>query len=175
MGHGEHEKMENQISVFELFKNYIIEILQVLNVVDGTKKNIRINTLIRDILSSDDQFNQDEDYRKLTEKIRKCRFRGNAIQQDWKKLIRNKVGFVDAADIIDEEKGVFAEDGSINVNKDSLIVINNAMLEPELMNAKAEDRFQFVRNGYFVCDLKDSKEGQPVFNRIVSLKSSFKL
>lgn len=77
--------------------------------------------------------------------------------------------------IIDEEKGVFAEDGSINVNKDSLIVINNAMLEPELMNAKAEDRFQFVRNGYFVCDLKDSKEGQPVFNRIVSLKSSFKL
>ncbi|MCI5863066.1 MAG: glutamine--tRNA ligase/YqeY domain fusion protein [Lachnospiraceae bacterium] len=77
--------------------------------------------------------------------------------------------------IIDEEKGVFAEDGSINVNKDSLIVINNGMLEPELMNAKAEDRFQFVRNGYFVCDLKDSKEGQPVFNRIVSLKSSFKL
>ena len=77
--------------------------------------------------------------------------------------------------IIDEEKGVFAEDGSINVNKNSLVVLNNAMLEPDLMNAKPEDRFQFVRNGYFVCDLKDSEEGKPVFNRIVSLKSSFKL
>ena len=77
--------------------------------------------------------------------------------------------------IIDEEKGVFAEDGSINVNKNSLVVLNNAMLEPDLMNAKPEDRFQFVRNGYFVCDLKDSEDGKPVFNRIVSLKSSFKL
>ena len=76
--------------------------------------------------------------------------------------------------IIDEEKGVFAEDGSINVNHDSLQVIT-AKVEPELMNAQPEDRFQFVRNGYFVADRCDSEEGKPVFNRIVSLKSSFKL
>ena len=77
--------------------------------------------------------------------------------------------------IIDEEKGVYNEDGSINVNPNSLTVIKNCVVEPELMEAKAEDKFQFVRNGYFVADMKDSVAGKPVFNRIVSLKSSFKL
>ena len=50
-----------------------------------------------------------------------------------------------------------------------------AYVEPELMKAKAYESFQFVRNGYFCADAKDSKEGEPVFNRIVSLKSSFRL
>ena len=78
--------------------------------------------------------------------------------------------------IVDEEKGVYnEEDGSINVNPNSLTVINNCYVEPELAKAAAEDKFQFVRNGYFTADLKDSKPGNPVFNRIVSLKSSFKL
>jgi len=78
--------------------------------------------------------------------------------------------------IIDEEKGVYnEEDGSMNINPNSLTIIKDAIVEPELINSKAEDKFQFVRNGYFCVDNKDSKEGVPVFNRIVSLKSSFKL
>lgn len=78
--------------------------------------------------------------------------------------------------IVDEEKGVYnEEDGSINVNPNSLTVIKDCYVEPELAKALPEDKFQFVRNGYFTADLKDSKPGNPVFNRIVSLKSSFKL
>ena len=77
--------------------------------------------------------------------------------------------------IVDEEKGVYNEDGSINVNPNSITVIKNAKLEPELANVKAGDKFQFVRNGFFCVDSKDSKEGALVFNRIVSLKSSFVL
>ncbi len=78
--------------------------------------------------------------------------------------------------IIDEEKGVYnEEDGSLNLNPNSITVIKNARLEPELAGAKAFDKFQFVRNGFFCVDCKDSKEGAPVFNRIVSLKSSFVL
>jgi glutaminyl-tRNA synthetase len=77
--------------------------------------------------------------------------------------------------IIDEEKGVYNEDGSLNLNPNSITVIKNAKLEPELMEAKAYDKFQFVRNGFFCVDSKDSKDGAPIFNRIVSLKSSFVL
>jgi len=77
--------------------------------------------------------------------------------------------------IIDEEKGVYAEDGSLNLNPNSITVIKNAKLEPELKDAQPYDKFQFVRNGFFSVDSKDSKPGAPVFNRIVSLKSSFVL
>ena len=78
--------------------------------------------------------------------------------------------------IVDEEKGVYnEEDGSINVNPNSLTILKECYLEPELLKAGADDKFQFVRNGYFCVDNKDSKDGAPVFNRIVSLKSSFKL
>ncbi|WP_026526358.1 glutamine--tRNA ligase/YqeY domain fusion protein [Butyrivibrio sp. VCD2006] len=77
--------------------------------------------------------------------------------------------------IIDEEKGVYNEDGSLNLNPNSITVIKNAKFEPELMESKAYDKFQFVRNGFFCVDSKDSKYGAPVFNRIVSLKSSFVL
>lgn len=77
--------------------------------------------------------------------------------------------------IVDEEKGVYnKEDGSLNLNSNSLTVVN-AFVEPALMKAKGYDSFQFVRNGFFCADIHDSKEGKPVFNRIVSLKSSFKL
>ncbi len=76
--------------------------------------------------------------------------------------------------IIDEEKGVYNEDGSLNLNPHSLTV-KQAYLEPALAQARAYDSFQFVRNGYYCADAKDSREGAPVFNRIVSLKSSFKL
>lgn len=77
--------------------------------------------------------------------------------------------------IIDEEKGVYNEDGSLNLNPNSLKVLKECYLEPALADAKAFESFQFVRNGFFCVDYKDSKEGAPVFNRIVSLKSSFVL
>ena len=76
--------------------------------------------------------------------------------------------------LIDEEKGVYNEDGSMNINPNSLTVVQ-AKLEPALKDVKAYDSFQFVRNGFFCVDAKDSKEEALVFNRIVSLKSSFKL
>ncbi len=77
--------------------------------------------------------------------------------------------------IIDEEKGVYdKETGEINLNPNSKKVIT-AYVEPALAEAKAYESFQFVRNGFFCVDYKDSKEGAPVFNRIVSLKSSFVL
>ena len=77
--------------------------------------------------------------------------------------------------IVDEEKGVYnKEDGSLNVNPNSLTKVI-AYVEPALMEAKGYDSFQFVRTGFFCADIHDSKEGAPVFNRIVSLKSSFKL
>ncbi len=77
--------------------------------------------------------------------------------------------------IIDEEKGVYNEDGSLNLNPNSLTVLKNCYLEPNFKDAKAYDSFQFVRNGFFCVDAKDSTPDALVFNRIVSLKSSFKL
>jgi glutaminyl-tRNA synthetase len=77
--------------------------------------------------------------------------------------------------LIDEEKGVYNEDGSLNLNPNSLVVVNDAMLEPSLRDAKPGESFQFVRNGYYCVDSRDSAEGNPVFNRIVTMKSSFKL
>ena len=77
--------------------------------------------------------------------------------------------------IIDEEKGVYNEDGSLNLNPNSLTVVEHAYLEPGFEGAKAFDSFQFVRNGFFFVDYKDSTPEKLVFNRIVSLKSSFKL
>ena len=77
--------------------------------------------------------------------------------------------------IVDEEKGKLNEDGSLNLNPNSLTVLPHCYVEPALAVAKAYDSFQFMRNGYFCADCRDSKPGAPVFNRIVSLKSSFKL
>lgn len=78
--------------------------------------------------------------------------------------------------IVDEEKGVYnEEDGSLNLNPNSLTILKNCYLEPALKNAVAYESFQFVRQGFFCVDAKDSKEGHLVFNRIVSLKSSYVL
>ena len=77
--------------------------------------------------------------------------------------------------LIDESKGVYNEDGSMNINPDSLEVLENCRVEPALMQAKGYDSFQFIRNGFFCADAKLSAEGAPVFGRIVSLKSSFRL
>ncbi len=77
--------------------------------------------------------------------------------------------------IVDEELGVYNEDGSLNLNPNSLTVLNNCYIEPYAAGAKAYDSFQFVRQGYFCVDAKDSAQGSLVFNRIVSLKSSYTL
>ena len=77
--------------------------------------------------------------------------------------------------LVDEEKGVYnKEDGSLNLNPNSLTV-KEILVEPSLKQAKAYDSFQFVRQGYFCVDARDSRPDNLVFNRIVSLKSSFKL
>ena len=77
--------------------------------------------------------------------------------------------------IVDEEKGKLNDDGTLNLNPNSLTILKECYVEPALRTAKAFDSFQFVRNGYFCVDCKDSTEEHPVFNRIVSLKSSFKI
>ncbi len=77
--------------------------------------------------------------------------------------------------IVDEKKGKLNEDGTLNINPNSLTVVKDCRVEPALMEAEAFDSFQFMRNGYFCVDCKDSTPGKPVFNRIVSLKSSFQL
>ena len=77
--------------------------------------------------------------------------------------------------IVDEELGVYNEDGSLNLNPNSLTVLTDCYVEQDLADAKAYDSFQFVRQGFFCVDAKDSTKEHPVFNRIVSLKSSYKL
>ncbi|MDE6662387.1 MAG: glutamine--tRNA ligase/YqeY domain fusion protein [Lachnospiraceae bacterium] len=77
--------------------------------------------------------------------------------------------------IIDEEKGVYNEDGSLNLNPDSLTVLKECRIEPSVAGSAAYDSFQFVRQGFFCVDCKDSKPDALVFNRIVSLKSSYVL
>ena len=100
--------------------------------------------------------------------------------------VKGTIHWVDAAhavnatvrlyeNIVDEEKGVYNEDGSLNLNPNSLTVLENCMVEEKLAGAKAYDSFQFVRQGFFCVDAKDSSPEKLVFNRIVSLKSSFKL
>ena len=77
--------------------------------------------------------------------------------------------------IIDEEKGVYNEDGSLNLNPNSLTVLKECRIEPSVKDAQAYESFQFVRQGFFCVDCKDSKPESLVFNRIVSLKSSYVL
>ena len=100
--------------------------------------------------------------------------------------VKGTIHWVNAADafqatvrlyenLVDEEKGKLNEDGSLNLNPNSKTVLTECYLEPALKEAKAYDSFQFVRNGYFNVDCRDSKPQAPVFNRVVGLKSSFKL
>ncbi len=100
--------------------------------------------------------------------------------------VKGTIHFVSAAEavkaevrlyenIIDESKGVYNEDGSLNLNPNSLTVLKECYLEPAFKGSKAYDNFQFVRQGFFCVDAKDSTPENLVFNRIVSLKSSFVL
>ncbi len=76
--------------------------------------------------------------------------------------------------LVDEEKGVYNEDGSLNLNPNSLTILKECYVEPGIAAAKAPESFQFLRQGFFCLDSKDSAPEAPVFNRIVSLKSSYK-
>lgn len=76
--------------------------------------------------------------------------------------------------IVDEEKGKLNEDGTLNYNPNSLTVLNNCKLEAAFADAKKGDSFQFLRHGFFCVDVKDTTDEKLVFNRIVSLKSSYK-
>lgn len=76
--------------------------------------------------------------------------------------------------LVDEEKGVYNEDGSVNINPDSLKILKECYVEPALMEAEPNDKFQFMRTGYFCVDTKDTTPENKVFNRIVSLKSSYR-
>ncbi len=99
--------------------------------------------------------------------------------------VKGTIHWVNAADavnaevrlyenIIDEEKGKLNEDGSLNLNPNSLVIMKDAKLEASLANAKKEEKFQFIRMGYFCVDMKDSTPDHLVFNRTVGLKSSYK-
>ncbi|MDR1800968.1 MAG: glutamine--tRNA ligase/YqeY domain fusion protein [Lachnospiraceae bacterium] len=93
---------------------------------------------------------------------------------DAKSAIKAEVRLYE--NLIVEEKGVFnPADGSLNLNPNSLTVKKNCVLEDNFKDSNALDSFQFVRNGYYCIDSRDSKPEALVFNRIVSLKSSFKL
>jgi glutaminyl-tRNA synthetase len=76
--------------------------------------------------------------------------------------------------IVDETKGVYNEDGSLNLNPNSITVLKDCYIEPSIKGAVAPDSFQFLRQGFFCLDSKDSTAEKPVINRIVSLKSSYK-
>lgn len=76
--------------------------------------------------------------------------------------------------LVDEEKGVYNEDGSVNINPDSLQVLPRCYVEPALAETEPGDKFQFMRTGYFCVDTKDTTEEHKVFNRIVSMKSSYR-
>lgn len=76
--------------------------------------------------------------------------------------------------LVDEEKGVYNEDGSVNINPDSLKILKECYVEPALLDVEPGDKFQFMRNGYFNVDSKDTTAEHKVFNRIVSLKSSYR-
>lgn len=76
--------------------------------------------------------------------------------------------------LVDEEKGVYNEDGSVNINPDSLKIMEECFVEPALLEVEKNDKFQFMRTGYFCVDTKDTTPEHKVFNRIVSLKSSYR-
>ena len=76
--------------------------------------------------------------------------------------------------LVDEEKGVYNKDGSVNINPDSLKILKECYVEPALLEAEPNDKFQFMRTGYFCVDTKDTTSEHKVFNRIVSLKSSYR-
>lgn len=99
--------------------------------------------------------------------------------------VKGTIHWVDASNCVDAEVRLYEnivkddepvrnEDGSWNLNPNSLTVLKNCKLEQNFKDAQPGDSFQFMRHGYFCVDTKDTEPGHLVFNRIVSLKSSYK-
>jgi glutaminyl-tRNA synthetase len=100
--------------------------------------------------------------------------------------VKSTIHWVSAAHAIDAEVRIYenlfsnpdpsdvpeGQDFTANLNANSLEIVSHAKLEPSLKNAKAGDRYQFERLGYFCAD-DDSKPGAPVFNRTVALKDTW--
>jgi glutaminyl-tRNA synthetase len=76
--------------------------------------------------------------------------------------------------ILKEGEPLIKENGEWNVNPNSLEILDECYIEPTVKEAVSGDRFQFFRHGYFCVDSKDSTADHLIFNRIVSLKSSYK-
>ena len=96
--------------------------------------------------------------------------------------VKGTIHWVDAKTAVEAEARLYdylmiedAENsGEMVMNPDSLKTVK-CLIEPSIVEAKAGDKYQFMRNGYYCVDTKDSKENALVFNRVVSLKSSFKI
>lgn len=67
------------------------------------------------------------------------------------------------------------ENSELVLNPNSLITLENCKLEPSFTEVQKGEHIQFLRNGYFVADTKLSTAEHLVFNRVVSLKSSYKI
>ncbi len=106
---------------------------------------------------------------------------------DVERKVKGTIHWVSANEAVDAEVRIFdelftkenphdfPEDGSFkdNLNPESLSIIKNAKLEPSLKNAVAGQGFQFLRNGYFCVDSKDSTTDSVVFNKTVGLRDSW--
>ena len=103
---------------------------------------------------------------------------------DGRKVKGATIHWVDAENALDAEVRVYdnlftvenPDEGNFldYLNADSLTVLKGCKLEKSLEEAKPGESFQFMRQGYFCVDNKDSAPGALVFNRSVKLKDSFK-
>lgn len=84
------------------------------------------------------------------------------------KGVKSKVRLYEHLFVYDEEKEDYVH------NPESVHIMDQAVIEPSVLEEELGTRFQFVRNGYFITDPADSKDGELVVNRIVALKSSYK-
>lgn len=91
--------------------------------------------------------------------------------------VKGTIHWVSARHAVRAEARLYEQlvDEDRNLNPNSLTVMDSCYIEPELAKAKPGDSFQFVRHGYFNVDIHDTTDEKLVFNRIVSLKSSFKM
>ena len=90
-----------------------------------------------------------------------------------KHVFEAEVRLYDRLFSVEDPEGEEGKDFTEFLNPSSLEIINNCKLEPSLKNALPGEKFQFERIGYFCVDMKYSKEGMPVFNRIVTLRDSW--
>lgn len=98
--------------------------------------------------------------------------------------VKGTIHWVDAASAVDASVRLYEnliqdgeevlKDDYSNLNPNSFIEMKNCKLEAAFSDTAKGERFQFLRHGYFCADSKDSTEEQLVFNRIVSLKSSYR-